>query len=336
MCLYKERGLPTYSTTEITKLADIGFPSPSRVFPSEGLTVDQVGAGLKRMGHETFIRDLSMTPPETLKRWLYIHIESQIATILAVEDEGEGHAVVLVGHGLGTPNLDTPTYKFATGENIYGSHCWASELLVHDDQMGPYLRATIVPLKRKEPKAALKYFPSDLSRRKKGKVLNILAAIVLLPPHVNCDGLRAEAKAIRLLHWLRRHNLTKLDKGNTNLVVRTFLLSSNEFKEKADTTRSMSEHLIFRYKLLHLPKYVWITEWTTLELWNRPTAEKRILGEVLVDPTSNPYNLDFLSLHTPNMLFFMNPDEREASSALRRPLEIPNDRQYTPLVRPAS
>ncbi|MDP2743822.1 MAG: hypothetical protein Q8P00_02000, partial [Dehalococcoidia bacterium] len=181
--------------------------------------------------------------------------------------------------------------------------------------------------------AALRYSSSSLGRQKKQEVFDILAAIVLLPPHVNCDGLRAEAKGIRVLHWLRRHNLIK---QNTNLIVRTFLLASNEFKEKMDTTRGMSESLVFRYRLLHLPKYVWVTEWTTLELWDRPTADKRILGEVLVDPTSNPYNLDFLALHVPNLFYFMNPDERDAQSALRRPLEIGNDKQYTPLVRVAS
>ncbi len=332
MCLYKNRGLPTYSTTEITRLADVSFPSPSRVFPSEGLTVDQVGAGLKRMGHETFMSDFPQTSLETVKHWLYIHIESRIPVILATDNQGEGHAVVIVGHTLGTPNLETPTYEFATGERVYGSHCWASNVLVHDDQRGPYLRATIVSSKRKEPKAALKYLTGGGESQ-----LNILAAIALLPPHVNCDGLRAEGKAIRLLHWLRRRGIINFaDKENTRLVVRTFLVTSNEFKEKMDASRGIGGPLILSYRLLHLPRHVWVTEWTTLDLWDRPVGQKRILGEVLVDPTSNPYNLDFLALHAPGILYFMNPDERDATPALRRPLEIPNDISYTPLTRAAS
>jgi len=335
MSVYKDKGLPTYSTTEITRLADLGFPSPSRVFPSEGLTVDQVGAGLKRMGHETFVRDLSQTPIDILKRWLYVHVESQIPTILATEDEGVGHAVVLVGHDLGTPNLDKPAYKFASGEKVYSSQSWVSEVLIHDDQRGPYLKASIVASKNSVTTTTLKYIPSNLNGQgKKDAELNILAAIVLLPPHVNCDGLRAEGKTVRLLHWLRQRGM--LNCGKKDLVVRTFLLPSNEFKERLDTSRSIIESLILNYRFLHLPKYVWITEWTTLDLWPNSQNQKLIYGEVLIDPTSNPRNLDFLALHIPGMFYSMNPEERDAGMPRRQPTDIPNDTPYAPVTRAAS
>ena len=336
MCVYKDRGLPTYSTTEITRLADVGFPSPSRVFPSEGLTVDQVGAGLKRMGHETFVRLLSSARPETVRHWIYIHVESCIPTILATEEEGVGHAVVVVGHRLGGANLRRPTYQLTTGDKIYSAHCWSSEILVHDDQRGPYLTSTIVSTRRQEPRASLRYRPSDLVEQAgRNPRLDILAAIVLLPPHVNCDGLRAERKAVRLLNWLILDGSINLGKEQ-RLVVRTFLLPSNEFKEKLDASRGMTKPLITKYRYLHLPKYLWMTEWTTLQLWGRPIEQKRILGEVLIDPTSNPNNLDFLAFHVPGKLYFMHPEERDATVGLSRPVDIPNDTSYSPLTRPAS
>jgi hypothetical protein len=338
MTLYKRRGLPTFSTTSITELADATYPSPQRVFPSEGLSIEQIGVAMKRMGHETIAVDLGATSKEEVKRWLYYYVESGIPIVLGVETPDGTHAITLVGHTLKSPLTQEsvePILEF-DDSYFYLASDWAEEFVMHDDQRGPYHLVKVVA--GKETSSAIEV--QDLPKRPiKNRRFDIVGGVVPLPQHVYLSAEDALTKAIITLEFIREESGIPLRFMDENRVVlRHFLIDSNKFKSNSDTVaRGMSRTFVLLNQKRHLPQYLWLTEISTLSKWNTAVQDRRVIGEILVDPTSNPSHLDCLSAHISGNFWYAHPQDRDLSDMLRHePIIVSNWTPYKPISRPVS
>lgn len=338
MALYKQRGLPTFSTTSITELADATYPSPQRVFPSEGLSIEQIGVAMKRMGHETIAVDLESADKEAVKCWLYYYVESGIPVVLGVETPDGTHAVTLVGHSIKSPLTEEAIEPFPESDNdhFYPASDWAEEFVMHDDQRGPYRLIKVVA--GKKTSSALEV--QDLPKRPiKNRRFDLLGGVVPLPQHVYLSAEDALNKVITALEFIRDESGVQVQFiGENRIVLRHFLIDSNEFKSSCDTVaRGMPMTLVLLNQKRHLPRYVWLTEISTLPMWNTGVRDRRIVGEILVDPTSNPSHFDCFSVHISGNFWDARPQDSNLSDMLRRPpIIIPNWTPYKPISRPAS
>jgi len=342
MALFKRYGLPTYSTTQITEIADMAYPSPERVFPSEGLTVEQIGVALKRMGHETIILDIERTNPEAARHSLYHYVESSIPIVLGVKTQRGRHAMTIVGHTLSTHPLRAtpPVIEVELGAGMrnfryHAADAWITGLCLNDDQRGPY-RTAEIPITRNARRTHIKM--KDFPRSGVTTNFQLLAAIIPLPQHVYLLGDMAETKAAIMLSVIEALGLIDASFAGQNFVLRTLLRESNRFKTSLDVTeRDVPADLVWTYQKRHLPKYVWLIEISTLQLWNVNVPDKRIIGEILVDPTSNPNRLDAIVANIAGHVWDMKPDDADILAALRRdPIIIANWHPYKCLQRNSS
>lgn len=72
--------------------------SKKRMLPSAGLTVDQISYALKEFGFGTYIYSRDDAYENEIENILSIYVESGIPTIVAVENENIGHAIIAIGY----------------------------------------------------------------------------------------------------------------------------------------------------------------------------------------------------------------------------------------------
>ncbi|HXZ94304.1 MAG TPA: hypothetical protein VEG28_00105, partial [Dehalococcoidia bacterium] len=168
---------------------------------------------------------------------------------------------------------------------------------------------------------------------------DIVSGVVPLPQHVYLSADDAFTKAVIALEFIREERGIPLQFMDENrIVLRHFLINSNKFKSNSDTiARGMPRALVVLNQKRHLPQYVWITEISVLSKWNTPLQDRRVIGEIIVDPTSNPRHLDCLSAHISGNYWYAHPQDRDLSHILRHePIIIPDWTPYKPISRPIS
>ncbi|MCR4316240.1 MAG: hypothetical protein NUW37_07830 [Planctomycetes bacterium] len=136
------------TTVDVTRFAHHQSPWGSRVFPSDGLIVEQVCTAIKQTGLEpVFVpgnvvveisdKAIAAFSPNSFKSACASLIRSGYPVLLAGElksdDKLEGHAVCAVGFREKSPAKNT---NFQDGSIEF--------LYIHDDNLGPYARFKIV------------------------------------------------------------------------------------------------------------------------------------------------------------------------------------------------
>lgn len=97
-----------------------------------------------------------------------------------------------------------------------------------------------------------------------------------------------------------RSNLLKYE----DVVTRTFLTSSKSFKKKRRDD-SLPFGITNVYCEMAMPKFIWVCELSTPDLFK----EGKIAGEILFDATANPLDImAFLSIHYPDFLLLNDRD----------------------------
>jgi hypothetical protein len=122
------------SPAEITQMASQFSLPNGRALPSEGLTLPQLCEAVRGVGlAPTYI---SISDLATARGQIYGFLASGYAPVAAVFDEsGEfGHAVCCVGYELGGGD---------SGELVSDAADNVTALYLHDDRVGPYVRATV-------------------------------------------------------------------------------------------------------------------------------------------------------------------------------------------------
>lgn len=351
-------GLQQRSTSEITQLAT-QYLIQSRPMPSEGLSAEQMLHCLHAMNYEPLL--VGVTSQKQAKHSIYSYIESEIPPILLCNFvSGEGHAIVGVGHGYNLPVTNPlktkvkwpgePPLEFARSSE------WVPSILVNDDQLGPYRKLTFIEDKQTLTQRINIIHPNvnvaDLeleewrcpiaidvnmpfSRYSGGEeIANIWGIIIPLPQGVLLTADQAESKSARVIRWWHWRNEVPLP---GDLVLRTYLVPSNEYKERAKAS-GMNPFVKSLLTGKPMPRWIWVTEISSVKSYNSPNPEDWLInGQVIIDATSNAFTPDFLLFHyvidSQAILVTMRPEHKDAEQAFSHYWVSSTGSKYAGLIR---
>ncbi|MBE9512763.1 MAG: hypothetical protein IMY77_01705 [Chloroflexi bacterium] len=351
-------GLQQRSTSEITQLAT-QYLIENRPMPSEGLITEQMLHCLRAMDYDPLL--VGVTSQKQAKHDIYSYIESEIPPILLCEfpHTGEGHAIVGIGHGYQVP-VTNPIKAVLEwpGEHpleFTRSSEWVPSILVNDDQRGPYRKLTFIDsqtlparisaihptvnmadLKLEEWRCPIAIDVNMPFSTYSGgeEIANIWGIIIPLPQGVLLTAVQAESKSARVIRWWHWRTGVSLPK---DLVLRTYLVPSNEYKERAKASGMDS----FVKSLLAgkpMPRWIWVTEISSLTSYNSSNPDDWLIqGQVIIDATSNAFTPDFLLFHyiidSQAVLVTMRPEHKDAEQAFSRYWVSSSDSKYVGWIR---
>lgn len=290
--LRQKDGQSAFSPAQITTAAT-RFIVSSRTLPNRsGLSPEQISEAVRAAGYSPHLIPLKqhkeVLPEEKVRicrTKLYPYVESGIPVLLGLEPEpNQGHAIVLVGHGWTQPPNGIAPKAFMTQRdrsnniiNFYDASEWARPFLVHNDNTGPYMQL-------------------DETQGPSYLLNHASLAIPFLPPDVFISGEEARAVSLQLLvsHVF--------EQSPPDLVFRTYLQSRADFRQSI-LNSAMSHDTKKYYRLKWLPRRVWVTEINSLHQYGQsPTGGATRLGEVVLDPASEPIDGNFLTIHLTDQL----------------------------------
>ena len=351
-------GLQQRSTSEITQLAT-QYLIENRPMPSEGLITEQMLHCLRTMDYDPLL--VGITNQKQAKHDIYSYIESEIPPILLCNFvSGEGHAIVGVGHGYNLPitNLlktrrgwpGEPPLEFARSSE------WVPSILVNDDQRGPYRKLTFIEDAQTLTQRINRIHPNvnvadleleewrcpiaiDANMRFAGysggeEIANIWGIIIPLPQGVLLTADQAESKSARVIRWWHWRNRVPLP---GDLVLRTYLVPSNEYKERAKAS-GMDPFVKSLIAGKPMPRWIWVTEISSVKSYNSSNLEDWLInGQVIIDATSNAFTPDFLLFHyiidSQTILVTMRPEHKDAEQAFSRYWVSSKDSKYAGWIR---
>ena len=298
--LRRKEGQSAFSPAQITTAAT-RFLVRGRTLPNRGgLVVEQITEALRTAGyspHTIPLRELGQDATEETitasRQALYPYVESGIPVlVLLFPKDAEGHAVLLIGHGWDKEPasfIKNGDIRIDSSENpieLYDASSWVAPFFIHNDNTGPYL-----PL------------PDNMEGQY--SLGDAVSAIPFLQLDIFVDA--AEAKLT--CHRLLADSLEDLNKlvsnGGTGeqvkefpvLVTRTYLQDKSEFRA-AILSSDMEKDAKDFYRSKWLPKRIWVTEINLLDGYSEsPEGEAYRVGEILLDPASEPEDGHFLSIH---------------------------------------
>jgi len=353
---------PKYTTSQIMEYATRTIVG-ARVGPTQGLTYEQIMQALKVMGYEPVI--FGETDPFEARNEIYCYVESAIPPILLLALPGGGyHAVTALGHDHSRPLSTAVQITFKQRGQTLLKYCrssdWVPYFYIHDDQKGVYekmefltpqpttIRTRITNNQRNAGlpvniKANLNSWhcpiaienDSTIPHVPKETIANLWGVIVPLPTGVRLTHSEAENKAINLIHRCSSKLRLKLP---MDLVIRPYLIPSNQYKLWLENRNDMSDFVRSFYRGKPMPKWLWVFEMSTAALMNRKRIRDiKIRGELIIDASSNPWAIDFLAFHWVDkkyqgFLFTMSQDDADIRDALKIRWTGP-DNQYRPMTR---
>ncbi|ESQ79145.1 hypothetical protein [Asticcacaulis benevestitus] len=327
----RHRG-PWISTASITEAAmRQESASASSMLPngSEFLSMNGMVSALRANGRHPLMYVASgsighfdwngLKPLDVISRY----VDSGIPVILALNfGQAVGHAVIASGQILSTSIPQLPLSKWpsraAFCEGVY----------VNDDQMGPNLR---MPLRHSSSNPETYYNIED----------NLYALLIPLPNKVFLPAEKAELLAWSMLSsysssWpsIRISNAAQLgtsiqlgdtfkhDFDQNTVLARTYLTYGWKYKQRL--IRNIASDIVKkRARAIELPKYIWVTEFGTVDSFGKPDPDdRRIYSHCVVDATAKNMGEDsrlffhapgFTSIRTHNPADHVGP-YREANS----------------------
>jgi len=354
---------PKYTTSEIMDKATETLAG-IRVGPTQGLTYEQIMLACRDMGYAPIV--FEETDKLEAIYQIYSYVESGIPPILFLElPDGNYHAIVAIGHAYSLPSQSKlqEIRILKLGKEIlryFRSSEWVPSFYVHDDQRGIYrelrfldpdptqLRQRInsahkdtllpgkvsVDLKDWHCPVSIK-LDLPLKHVPKETIANLWGTIVPLPREITLSHSEMERKCA----WIINLCFNRLElKAPGNLVLRSYLIRSNDYKARIGQSSDMSDFVRMLYQGKSMPKWLWVTEMSTVNLWNATSLNKlRIKGELILDATSNPWPTDFEAFHwvddnNVGKVATMTQDDVDIDAALTVWSEGP-DKPYHPMVR---
>ncbi len=313
--LRKREGLAAHDPAQITTSAT-RFLVEGRTLPNrDGLAISQMMEAVRSAGYSPTLlkfRNPSDRPQTKLlpliRTSIYPYIESEIPVILAMYSvQLGGHAVVLIGHGWQLSSFCAPIVISSPSKTIYVRNTvdYIGPFYIHNDNSGPYLP---IP---------------DTESWNKYSLDKVCYAIPLLPADVYMTAEESEQTALRILNKFDETFLK-----DKTFVVRTYLQERWKFRECV-TQSTMADTLKRYYRLKKIPRRVWITEINLLEKYDQAGSKQaKRIGEIVIDPTGDPLQGPFLSMHLPGILIDRNPDTDDIKI-----FPVKNDTPYQPLFR---
>lgn len=324
--LRRREGFSALDPAEITSAAT-KFLVNGRTLPNRtGLSIHQMIEAVRFAGYSTHylhIKEAGHTPSAAellaTKEKIYTYIESGIPVLLGLfRGSGDGHAVVTIGHGWDPSHTPTPSVIIdpkSTKVELVHASSWINNFYIHNDNSGPYMFLL--------DNSLTSYCLSQAC-----------FAIPLLPNDVFITGEEASETAKVLLSDLldaSPFSSSELAALSKQLVIRTFLSDRHKFREWA-LKSSLSKDLKDYYRLKILPKRVWVTEICLSQNYNDESSHSAIrVGEIIVDPTGDPYDSPFLAIHLNTQILFKQPHgvvwDRDQEGKMKI-IAIANDAPY--------
>ena len=316
---------------DFTEKVKLHSPSADRAIPSAGLTARQICMGIREMGREPLLFDLSSISIEdrasySPEQHIYHYVESGIPVLIGIQTAAGNHAVVAAGHTF------TPDSWMAESESGYYnfpkdgiSSNWVRRYVVQDDNFGPYTLA-----------------PSELLRG----VCFLIA--IPLPPHIYMDGYEATYVSKYILdpeqHNLIGHTYEKLGQlkpqpdfssdvefwkdelikavADKRIVLRPKLLAWDAYKKIA-LSRANSSVYSYALNKIATPNHVWQVEISWPEIF---CHQRLCIGEIVMDASSpvksglSPIDQGWLLFKIPGALIYRNLETSQSEIN-----SIPND-----------
>ncbi|MBN1693761.1 MAG: hypothetical protein JW845_09450 [Dehalococcoidales bacterium] len=320
-------GITNFTTGEITALA-LSLNRPyGPTIGERGLLIGEMEHALMAMGYDPILSEYPDS--EFLLNSSYTYLESGIPPVAVIDFPAnqidsvtfEGlHALTIIGHVMDTGyrrRVKLYNHTISSSDFVPG-------IILHDDQNGMYLVANILPAGRTTNplyKAKLEITVGNNTLTGYCKT-----AIFPLPSRVLLQGEIATSAAISWLQLFQTLNLLE----DKQLVVRTFLVTSNKFKQSL-IIRNVPLQLSAIYRGCSLPRFIWIVEYGYADDWiGKNLGDLKIQGEFIVDPTSPATKTpSFLIMHLPKMVLSRHVDKYDTIKI--RSFDIPNDYPYSPL-----
>ncbi len=213
---------------------------------------------------------------------LYMYVESGLPVVAALS--GHSHTVTIIGH------LSDYTIPPSTPVS---SDAYLSGFIANDDNFLPYHA-----IRMSGPAPTTGYWS-----RFKAEEIDAFIVPLYEKIHLSAEHIVELAEAI----------LTDADLGvnarstllqHGSIVTRAFLTSSKSFK-KVRRGDSIPFGIANVYCEMAMPKFIWVCEISTPDLFR----EGKISGEILFDSTANPLDsFAFLSIHYPDFLLLNDRD----------------------------
>jgi len=337
-----------YSMAEITSLATEHSTPSSGVAPPPSLKTGQILWALHRMGYEPMLFWAS-DAQESLEA-IYRSIESGIPPILIIylphAGTGGYHAVTAFGHAYdaGTnPNA-------AIAQKSRRVSIWYPYFLVHDDQMGAYLKLTVTepnPYSGECPGISLDAEDSYIKPPKElleewYKDAYLYAVITSLPPRHTLPPNEGFLKALHVLRTVYRELASRYGERchlPAPAIHRFYFIASNKWKQamlpfSAGGRPGLQEELARYYRGHIFSKYIWVLEVCGIEhRFQKDPKDLRVIADVILDPTSSADTEDFISVHLPHLFVRMFPGDVSVSTAIDNAIVIPDDTPYQPVIQ---
>ena len=195
------------------------------------------------------------------------YLESGFPLFVALETNGEGHAIVAAGYSWLTPPKQPP----------YGiSHAWEQieALLAVDDNLLPYGCIPVDPVSSPAPTGLA---PDYLA-------MNFYAFIVALPEKVFYPAIAVDTYSEHVLHPLLAAELSGIPAGD-RMLRRYFVTTVSRLRHFARQRESeMGRDLVNVLMRLNTAQFVWVVEYASPEEWERG----HISARAILDATASP------------------------------------------------
>ncbi|TXI24964.1 MAG: hypothetical protein E6Q67_01825 [Roseateles sp.] len=296
-------GNAAYSVAELT-VAATRFLALDRVFPGrDGLEISQMLEAIRFTGHDPLHLDLSRSrkkkiaearshAEEVISR-AGPYIESGLPVILALEFEHAGHSLVAVGRTVDSLTLaDTRSQK---RPNFRYAEDWLVELIVHNDNTGPYMRMT----ERSAAGEAEEYTLDD-----------VVSLIVPLPDAVFTTAAEARelgAKTLELMSMYFWGSFVGEDAGpppdfdnlpavpqHEEVTARIYLCKRHDFRRWVKDVSDLDPGTRQIYRTMELPALIWVVELHLADHYNPKDRASSRCGEILLDAAADALHGDGL------------------------------------------
>ena len=312
---------PAQISGEATRYSTLARILPNR----DGLTDDQMLDAVRGTGYSPHLFPLTLGSSdvrlaaqqlERAKQQIGVYLDSEIPVLLTlnIDDEG-GHAMVAVGYTFTDRSSDAQQDSVSVSETavpVTHTASWIGNLIVHNDNSGPYL-----PL------------ANQTHRTKGGYALDqVVSAIPLLPVDVFLTG--EEALKVGLSAWddVLAGLTVKMSKEEriafgSRFALRLLLLDRKRVRAWSLECRA-PEALARQMRIWDLPRRLWALE---IHMKNRvgkhaTSAASSMVGFILIDPTGDVHLNSALMTYV-NLPLVNGRDKGSLSVKLKKSYQVP-------------
>ena len=242
--------------------------SYERQLPSSGLTYNQISVALRSLGFGSKVYTKG-TNVERFNRLLACYVESGIPIVLALQGSGIGHAVVCIGReGIDKSEVRNHQTTSPSGKIYYdwNDAVASKRIVLNDDNLPNYQLGSL-----SQP---CNYYSQLLGPNSNWEHVEITQFIAPLYNKIYMDAEAAmELSTIVLDTYIQLKDQVK----------RTFLTSGRTLREHIAKLHSISNNARIALLQIDLPKFVWVTELSTIDEFENDQVNSLLL----IDATGN-------------------------------------------------